>query len=276
MAPDSPLAGGQPSGDVVSKLLDYIGKKESNGNYNILVGGKSNPDLTSMTVGEVLEFQKQMIANGHESTAVGKYQIINGTLRSLIKQGFADVTDTFDSSTQDKLAVGLLKRRGLDDYMSGKMDANAFADRLSMEWASLPYNTGQSYYAGVGSNKAGASRDQFMSSVFARDGGVFSGPTSGYPATLHGTEAVIPLKDGNVSAEIPRMDALIEQNEKVTSEINGLREDMNRMIGELTRAMTENKDTGLQQEMLAVLSNIARSTNTSAGASERLVRAAAN
>jgi muramidase (phage lysozyme) len=277
MAPDSPLAGGgQPSGDVVSKLLDYIGKKESNGNYNILVGGKTNPDLTSMTVGEVLEFQKQMIANGHESTAVGKYQIINGTLRGLVKQGFADVSDKFDSSTQDKLAVGLLKRRGLDDYMSGKMDANAFADRLSMEWASLPYHTGQSYYAGVGSNKAGASRDQFMSSVFARDGGIFSGPTSGYPATLHGTEAVIPLKDGNVSAEIPRMDALIEQNEKVTSEINGLREDMNRMISELTRAMTENKDTGIQQEMLAALASIARSTNTSAGASERLVRAAAN
>ena len=277
MAPDSPLAGGgEPSGDVVGQLLDYIGKKESNGNYNILVGGKSNPDLTSMTVGEVLEFQKQMIANGHESTAVGKYQIINGTLRGLVKQGFADVSDKFDSSTQDKLAVGLLKRRGLDDYMSGKMDANAFADRLSMEWASLPYHTGQSYYAGVGSNKAGASRDQFMSSVFAREGGVFSGPTSGYPATLHGTEAVIPLKDGNVSAEIPRMDALIEQNQKVTSEINGLREDMNRMMSELTRALTENKDTGMQQEMLAVLSNIARSTNTSAGASERLVRAAAN
>lgn len=30
----------------------------------------------------------------------------------------------------------------------------------------------------------------------AAEGGVFSGPTSGYPATLHGTEAVVPLPGG--------------------------------------------------------------------------------
>jgi muramidase (phage lysozyme) len=268
--------GGPPQPGITGKLLDYIGKLESNGNYNILVGGKSNPDLSNMTIEEVMQFQKQMLAQGHESTAVGKYQIINGTLNSLVKQGFANLDDKFDAATQDKLAVGLLKRRGLDDYMSGKMDANTFADKLSMEWASLPFNTGQSYYAGVGSNKSGESRDKFMSSVFAREGGVFSGPASGYPATLHGTEAVIPLKDGNVSAEIPKMDMLIEQNQTFTTEINGLREDMNRMIGELTRVMTENNDSDVQQEMLAALSSIARSTNTSAGASERLVRAAQN
>jgi len=267
---------GPPGPDVVNKLLDYIGKKESNGNYNILVGGKSNPDLTSMTIAEVLEFQKQMLAQGHESTAVGKYQIITGTLQGLVKQGFAGLEDKFDAATQDKLAIGLLKRRGLDDYMSGKLDANTFADKLSMEWASLPYNTGQSYYAGVGSNKAGASREQFMSSVFARDGGVFAGPMSGYPATLHGTEAVIPLKDGNVPAEIPRMDALIEQNQNVRTEITGLRDDMSRMLTELTRVLTENRDAGYQQEMLAVLQNISRSQTVTADASTRLVRASAN
>jgi len=274
---DSPLAGGAPpSGDVVSKLLDYIGKKESNGNYNILVGGKTNPDLTSMTIAEVLEFQKQMLANGHESTAVGKYQIINGTLKSLIKQGFADVNDKFDASTQDKLAVGLLKRRGLDDYMSGKLDANTFADKLSMEWASLPYHTGQSYYAGVGSNKAGASRDQFMSSVFAKAGGIFSGPMSGYPATLHGTEAVIPLNDGPVPAEIPRMDTLIEQNKGVRDEMVSLRDEMSKMMTNLTQVLTENKDSPIQQEMLSALQNIARSQNITADASTKLVRAAVN
>ena len=33
------------------------------------------------------------------------------------------------------------------------------------------------------------------SQIMAEDGGVFSGPKSGYPATLHGDEAVIPLKN---------------------------------------------------------------------------------
>jgi uncharacterized membrane protein len=32
--------------------------------------------------------------------------------------------------------------------------------------------------------------------VQALNGGVFSGPNSGYPATLHGDEAVIPLNNG--------------------------------------------------------------------------------
>ena len=36
----------------------------------------------------------------------------------------------------------------------------------------------------------------------AAEGGMFSGPKSGYPATLHGDEAVIPLKNGKVPVHI--------------------------------------------------------------------------
>ena len=35
------------------------------------------------------------------------------------------------------------------------------------------------------------------SEVMAEEGGEFSGPDSGYPATLHGDEAVIPLNNGS-------------------------------------------------------------------------------
>jgi hypothetical protein len=38
----------------------------------------------------------------------------------------------------------------------------------------------------------------------ARYGGVFNGPQSGYSATLHGHEAVIPLKGGNVPVAMPQ------------------------------------------------------------------------
>lgn len=38
--------------------------------------------------------------------------------------------------------------------------------------------------------------------IFMRDGGIAKGPESGYPATLHGTEAVIPLKDGAVPVKL--------------------------------------------------------------------------
>ena len=43
--------------------------------------------------------------------------------------------------------------------------------------------------------------------VSAADGGMFSGPKSGYPATLHGDEAVIPLKNGEVPVNIDNKNA---------------------------------------------------------------------
>lgn len=148
-----------------SSLLDFIGAKESRGNYNITVGGKTEPNLTSMTIAEVLEYQSGMLKRGHESTAVGKYQIIKATLQDLIKMGYASTSDKFTPEVQDRLAVGLLKRRGLDNYLAGKISKEQFADNLSKEWASLPYKTGASYYAGVGSNKSAGTRDSFVNVV---------------------------------------------------------------------------------------------------------------
>lgn len=185
------------AGDVTARMLDLIGRLESNGNYNVLVGGKTLPELTQMTVGEVLEFQKTMLASGHESTAVGKYQIINKTLAGLVKQGVVSAGDPFNAATQDRLAIALMKGRGLDDYKAGKLGADQFAHSLAMEWASLPTNTGSSYYQGVGSNKAGISYTEVIAALKgARTGGVLRGPDSGYLARLHGTEAVVPLPDG--------------------------------------------------------------------------------
>ena len=40
--------------------------------------------------------------------------------------------------------------------------------------------------------------------IQAADGGMFSGPKSGYSATLHGDEAVIPLKNGAVPVAMPK------------------------------------------------------------------------
>ena len=47
--------------------------------------------------------------------------------------------------------------------------------------------------------------------IFMRDGGVATGPESGYPATLHGTEAVIPLKNGAVPVSLDMKNALGSQ-----------------------------------------------------------------
>ena len=152
-----------------------------------------------MTVAQVLQEQGRWRTwPGATSSAVGRYQIIRSTLRGLVNQGVIDLQDTFDQTTQNKAGMALLRGRGLDSYISGDMTPASFARSLSMEWAALPAGShGQSYYAGVGNNQAHVSWDAMMTLLNgARNGGVFSGPASGYGMTMHGTEAVVPLPDG--------------------------------------------------------------------------------
>ena len=244
----------------VEKLLDYIGKKESRGQYDMLVGNKQYSPLTSMTVAEVMDFQKNMISGQgptgkHETTAVGKYQIIKGTLQGLIKNGDLAPGDIFNSGTQDRAAIALLKEKGMDSYVSGKMSKDEFADRVARVWASMPLAGGKGAYDGVGSNRAIGSREDFMA-AFARDGGIFDGPKSGYAATLHGMEAVIPLKDGAVPVSMSQ-----EFNMTATN------------LGELVDIMKNN--IGMQSSMLAVMEEIRRAQTTTADNTGKMVAMAA-
>lgn len=145
-------------------MLGMIGNLESNGNYNIMVGGKHVP-LTGMTVGEVLDMQSGLKGD----TAAGKYQIKESSLRSLVfKPGKEAGTyskklrnpsdfnlDTpFDEAAQDWAAGVLLDRRGFKDFEQGKMSDTELAHNLAKEWASLPdpKKEGQnvSHYGGDG------------------------------------------------------------------------------------------------------------------------------
>lgn len=177
------------------KILDFVAKFESGGDYNKMYGGKSNSDLTGMSIAEVIEFQKK---NGPAlgSSAIGKYQFMQATLEGLIKQGVVSPTDKFDAATQEKMGMALLEGRGYSKYKSGKMSAEDFANNVAAEWAGMPMPNGQSRYAGDGKNKALVGRDEFMSQLQqGANGGVFAGPAGGYPVMLHGNEIVIPMKD---------------------------------------------------------------------------------
>ena len=257
-APAKPT--GPPTAFNVDKLLNYIGQKEAQGKYDMLVGSKQHSPLTSMTVAEVMKFQDNMI-NGrgptgkHETTAVGKYQIIQETMAGLIKNGVLAPGDIFNSSTQDRAAIALLKEKGMDSYVSGKMSKEQFADRVARVWASMPLASGKGAYDGVGSNKAGGSRAEYLA-AFARDGGIFDGPKSGYAATLHGHEAVIPLKDGAVPVSMSQ-----EFNMTATN------------LGELVAIMKNN--IGMQASMLAVLEDIKRSQSSTADNTGKMVSMAA-
>ena len=138
-------------------LLDIIGRGESGGNYNALVYGKggaqvpTSANLTGMTIAQVQEYQKGMIARGHASTAVGKYQMIASTLAEQVKKlGLDPNTTMFDEKTQDRLAQQLINQAGV-----GRLDTATVMRNLAGTWASLPADmSGRGRYDGFNANRA--------------------------------------------------------------------------------------------------------------------------
>lgn len=154
-------------------MLATIAKGESNDNYNARYGdaGSTSPNFTSMTVSEVLAWQKNHIDKGNPSSAVGRYQFIQPTLRELVDELSIEESSIFNEQLQDELAIELLKRRGVYDYMDGKISREEFAHNLSKEWAALPRAKGdkpnKSYYAGDGLNKVRVNINEVYSSMDA-------------------------------------------------------------------------------------------------------------
>jgi hypothetical protein len=164
-------------------LLDLIGKGESGGNYNALVGGRKggpkvagSADLTNMTIAEVQEMQKSMIGQGHASTAVGKYQMIADTLKEQVAKSGLDPTKTkFDQKTQDLLAQQLVDQAGY-----GKKDTGTVMKNLAGTWASLPKDmSGAGAYDGFNGNKSGINPNDLVAAMQAP-----TGPRNGYQAQV--------------------------------------------------------------------------------------------
>lgn len=159
-------------------LKGVIGQAESDaaGGYNAVVSNKKTPKPpTEMTVGEVLQWQREELADPKNSdridvTAIGKYQIINKTLKGLVDSAGVSMSDKFDAETQDKLYMELLKGAGLNDYMDGTISKDEFAHNISKVWAGLPKDeSGKSYYGKDGFNKAHVSWDAVIKAIPDRE-----------------------------------------------------------------------------------------------------------
>ncbi|WP_425359560.1 hypothetical protein [Borborobacter arsenicus] len=116
-----------------------------------------------MTLGDVVDAQKAWSKN-HGSSAAGRYQFMRATLQDLSRELNLLGNQIFDADLQDRLAYHLLKRRGYEAFMAGKISRTEFGKRLAQEWASLPVlaatmgahrklERGDSYYRGDGINK---------------------------------------------------------------------------------------------------------------------------
>jgi hypothetical protein len=154
-------------------LLQTIVDAEAGGNYNAFSGNGNNYkyDLTSMTLGQVFQFQDYMVNElGTESSAVGGIQIIKSTLASAAQEMGLSENTVFNVETQNAIGTHLLRRRGYDQFLEGSLPHKDFANNLAKEWAALPLTTGErrgeSYYRGVGSNNARIAPVEILSSLY--------------------------------------------------------------------------------------------------------------
>lgn len=158
-------------------ILNYIGGPESKGDYEAISSfqqRKLPKKLTSMTVNEVLSQGVGWIKKyGTLSSAAGKYQIINKTLRNLVGVMGLTGKEKFTPDLQDRMGYQLLRYRGYDQFMADQISIVQFGKNLAQEWASLPVlagtknykgvniKRGVSYYAGDGLNQHGVSANAF-------------------------------------------------------------------------------------------------------------------
>lgn len=184
------LAGGALAGTAAlvgkESLAANISKYESGkAGYNAYnkgtVGNKMIPsdkpiDFSNMTISEYLRRGALKQGDPDRLFAVGKYQIIPGTMKGLIEKLKIDPETTYlDPATQDMLfANGLIgqNRKKVDAYVKGRSDDRDGAIlELAKEFASvgIPYDMdvgkkklkkGDSYYSGIGGNVAHNSPEQ--------------------------------------------------------------------------------------------------------------------
>lgn len=137
-------------------ILDLLGKSEGTDKgrgynetlgYGAYTGGRK--DLVSMTLAQIDALQTKMLPNKLNSTALGRYQIIRTTLRTIKKTLKLGNNELFNAEMQDRLACFLLGQRGIDKWLGGSLKEDTLISNLAHEWASLPMPDGNSAYGTV-------------------------------------------------------------------------------------------------------------------------------
>jgi hypothetical protein len=200
--------------DSMKPILDMISSAESRADgydalfYQISDSNKPGKPVSQMTVGEVLDYQRDLIDRGiackagppqceSESTAIGRYQFISSTLKRVVDKGYISRDEIFDSATQDRAAVGLLEMDGsLNRWLDGEISDDKFQYTLAGIWAGIPDpNTGASRYGGVGSNKSTITSGPVQFAI--------SDARTRYNALLTSQQAALDNVDKHIAVNLP-------------------------------------------------------------------------
>lgn len=123
---------------------------------------KPSKPPTQMTLGEIYLWIDQTPGQPH---AIGRYQFIPSTLRSLAAQLYLPPSTRFTPEIQDQLADILFDDAGLSQFTNDELSQREFMNNLAKIWAGLPNSTGRSHYHGYAGNEASISWDYFTEEI---------------------------------------------------------------------------------------------------------------
>ncbi|MCC8445003.1 peptidoglycan-binding domain-containing protein [Xanthomonas translucens] len=119
------------------------------------VRGSDGPiDFSAMTVGQVMDAQALPRGDEQRLFAVGRYQVIPGTMKDAVDLLGIERSKAMTPDVQDKIFSDYLmsqKRPAIREYITGQTGATLHDAQkaLSQEWASIANpDTGRSYYPG--------------------------------------------------------------------------------------------------------------------------------
>ena len=149
---------GAAQGRTTTDLLTFIRALEAPGGYDDYERRIPLPPpraLTTMRVGEVLNWQKRVRAAGAPATAAGGYQVIYKTLRRLVTRHGIAPAARFTPALQDRLARHLIDECGLK---GPRARHPRYGNCLAGIWAALPLTSGpgkgRSAYYNLAGNRA--------------------------------------------------------------------------------------------------------------------------
>lgn len=232
---------GTVTGAQYERLESLIARGE--GDYNSVnysargpnAGRSGHEDLVHMTIGQIRE--QQRIGNYN---AVGRYQLIQGTLTEAVNYLNLSPNTLFSVATQDMIFQRFLighKRKVINDYIQGRTD-NLWGAVLaaSQEWASVAAPQGAtlfrggvgnglvSYYSGVQGNHASITAQE-MATVLQQERAQYANggqPTNSTVATGTTTQpvqasaatTVTPRGTAGAAASTPGQRELVNGNRR--------------------------------------------------------------
>ncbi|MEP3346676.1 MAG: hypothetical protein ABJN34_16610 [Litoreibacter sp.] len=113
---------------------------------------------TQMTLAEIDRWTRATPGQPH---AIGRYQFIPSTLRSLTRRAGFSKNAVFSPQVQDRLADLLLIDAGINRFAVGQVSRAQFMDNLALIWAGLPKRDGKSAYHNYAGNRATITRSFF-------------------------------------------------------------------------------------------------------------------